>query len=66
MNIILIILVCSILLIDFVKLQNKNKKVISIYILITIIILVVAIADKYDFFTNSPFEIWIEKNDSSD
>jgi len=61
MNITMIILVCSLLLIDFAKLENKNKKTVYIYFLISILILVVSIVDKYVFFATSPFEVWIEK-----
>jgi len=61
MNITMIILICSLLLIDFAKLENKNKKTVYLYILISMLILVVGIVDKYDFFTTSPFEVWIDK-----
>jgi len=61
MNITMIILICSLLLIDFVKLENKDKKTVYVYILISMLILVVGIVDKYDFFTTSPFEVWIDK-----
>jgi len=61
MNITMIILICSILLIDFAKLENKNKKTVYLYILISMLILVVGIIDKYDFFTTSLFEVWIDK-----
>jgi len=61
MNFVLIIIICSILLIDFISLQYTSKKSIYIYVAITILILVVIILNKYGFFTKGPFEIWIEK-----
>lgn len=61
MNIVLILLITIVLLIDFIKLKKNTRKVPYLYILIVAIALIVATADKYDFFTASPLEMGIKK-----
>ncbi|AKL93993.1 hypothetical protein CACET_c04830 [Clostridium aceticum] len=61
MKIILILLVAGVLMIDFVKLDKSNKKIFYIYGFIVIMILLVVIAEKYEFFKTTPIEIGVEK-----
>ncbi|SHK05283.1 hypothetical protein SAMN02745975_03537 [Geosporobacter subterraneus DSM 17957] len=61
MNILISLFVSIVLLIDFLKLKKNDKKVVYIYIGITILVLVISLLNRYEFFSISPIEIWIEK-----
>ena len=61
MNILISLFVSIVLLIDFLKLKKNDKKVVYIYIGITILVLVISLLNRYEVFSISPIEIWIEK-----
>lgn len=60
MNIVLILSIIILLIIDFARLNKKNKKSIYLYIVMVVMILLVTFLDRFYFFDTSPLETGIK------
>lgn len=60
MNIVLIVLVFTVVLIDFIKLNRKNKKITYVYLVIVSLIIITFLVDQLELFKMSPLEAFIE------
>lgn len=60
MKIVLFLLITIVLIVDFISLNKCNKKILSAYIIIVVMIVSVSLVHEIDFFEISPLELGIK------